>query len=84
MKLVALIFGIFSSCLNFREAQETRKPLILNREGIVSEDEAKELLFESDIPKEVKNIIANFAYQRLKQEAKESKESNEWLLDRLD
>lgn len=80
MNCRAILLGIISSCLNFREAQATRKPLILNREGIVSEAEAKELLFESDIPKEVKNLIANFAYSRLK---KEYEESDEWLLDRL-
>lgn len=84
MNCWALLLGIISSCLNFREAQETRKTLILNTEGVISEEEAEQLLIESELPGDVKNIIANFAYQRLKQEAEEFKESNEWLLDRLD
>lgn len=87
MNYYALLLGIIFSCSNFyamkQEEQKAKKPLVLNPQGIISEEEAAAILFDESelLPEDVKDIIANFAYPRLKQVYEES---DEGLLDRLD
>lgn len=87
MNYYALLLGIIFSCSNFyamkQEEQKPKKPLVLNPQGIISEEEAAAILFDGSelLPEDVKDIIANFAYPRLKQVYEES---DEGLLDRLD